>query len=115
MEWVRICPEADCGLPVPREPMRLAGDPGRPRLIANGTGSDLTERLERWADARLDALAGLGLSGYVCKSGSPSCGMEPAGLFTRMFVERFPGLPVEEEGRLQDPGRRGDFLRRLRA
>jgi len=95
--------------------MRLVGDPASPRLVTNATGIDCTERLERWTSARLDALAGLGLSGYVCKKDSPSCGMEPPGIFTRMFVDRFPRLPVEEEGRLVDPAQCREFLRRLRA
>lgn len=115
VEWVRICPEVDCGLPVPREAMRLVGDPARPRLVTNRTGIDHTERMEGWAKARLEELSVLDLCGYIGKKDSPSCGMEPAGVFTRMFMERFPHLPVEEEGRLADPMRRGKFIRRIRA
>jgi uncharacterized protein YbbK (DUF523 family) len=115
VEWVRVCPEVDCGLSVPREAMRLAGDPKRPRLVTNGTGVDHTERMEWWAKARLEALSGLDLRGYIGKKGSPSCGMEPAGVFTRMFIERFPHLPVEEEGRLADPALLERFLQRVRA
>ena len=115
VKWVRVCPEVDCGLPVPREPMRLVGDPEDPRLVTNNTGIDHTERMERWANARLDELAGLDLSGYVCKKDSPSCGMVPAGIFTRKFIGRFPRLPVEEEGRLADPALCGEFIRRIKA
>lgn len=128
VEWVRVCPEVDCGLPVPREAMRLVGDPKRPRLVANRTGIDHTERMERWARTRLDALSGLDLCGYICKKDSPSSGMErvkvygggsgvPAragvGVFTRMFMERFPRIPVEEEGRLTDPALREMFVERV--
>jgi uncharacterized protein YbbK (DUF523 family) len=115
VEWVRVCPEVDCGLPVPREAMRLAGEPKHPRLVTIGTGIDHTERMERWAKARLEELSGLDLRGYVCKKDSPSCGMEPAGVFTRMVIERFPRLPAEEEGRLADPVRCGRFLLRVKA
>jgi uncharacterized protein YbbK (DUF523 family) len=115
VEWVRVCPEVDCGLPVPREAMRLAGDPKRPRLVTNRTGIDHTERMERWAKARLEELSGLCLCGYIGKKDSPSCGMEPAGVFTRMFMERFPHLPVEEEGRLADPVVRERFMKRVKA
>ncbi len=115
VEWVRVCPEADCGLPVPREAMRLVGDPEHPRLVTCETGIDHTERMERWAKARLDELSRVGLCGYVCKKDSPSCGMEPAGVFTRMFIERFRHLPVEEEGRLADPVACGRFLQRVKA
>ena len=115
VEWVGICPEVDCGLPVPREPMRLVGGPEHPLLVTNDTGIDHTGRMERWAIARLEELADLDLSGYMCKKDSPSCGMEPAGIFTRMFSERFPHLPVEEEGRLADPELRGKFIERVKA
>lgn len=115
VEWVRVCPEVDCGLPVPREAMRLIGDPGRPPRLTSKTGTDHTERMERWAKARLEELSGIDLCGYICKKDSPSCGMEPVGIFTRMFIERFPHLPVEEEGRLPDPGMRERFIRRIKA
>ena len=115
VEWVRVCPEVDCGLPVPREAMRLEGDPNHPRLVTNRTGIDHTGRMERWAKARLEELSGLDLRGYVCKKDSPSCGMEPVGVFTRMFIERFPHLPVEEEGRLADPVLRERFIQRVKA
>jgi uncharacterized protein YbgA (DUF1722 family)/uncharacterized protein YbbK (DUF523 family) len=128
VEWVRVCPEADCGLPVPREAMRLVGDPRRPRLVANKSGIDHTDRMKRWAKARLDELSGLDLCGYICKKDSPSSGMErvkvygdgggiPArtgtGVFTRRFMERFPRIPVEEEGRLTDPVLREMFIERV--
>jgi len=127
VEWVRVCPEVDCGLPVPREAMRLVGNPKHPRLITNQTGIDHTERMERWAAARLEELSGLDLCGYICKKDSPSSGMERvkvyggagapvrtgAGVFTRMFMERFPRIPVEEEGRLTDPVLREMFVERV--
>lgn len=115
IEWVRVCPEVDCGLPVPREAMRLVGDPRHPRLVTNMTGIDHTERMERWAAARLEELSRLDLCGYICKKDSPSCGMEPVGVFTRLFIERFPHLPVEEEGRLADPVMRERFIQRFKA
>jgi uncharacterized protein YbgA (DUF1722 family) len=36
-----------------------------------------------------------------------------AGVFTRMFMERFPRIPVEEEGRLTDPVLREMFVERV--
>ena len=127
VEWVRVCPEVDCGLPVPREAMRLVGDPASPRLVGNRTGVDHTDRMERWAAARLEELSTLDLCGYICKKDSPSSGMERvkvyggggnpsragAGVFTRRFMERFPRIPVEEEGRLTDPVLREMFIERV--
>jgi uncharacterized protein YbbK (DUF523 family) len=70
-----------------------------------------------------DQLAALGLCGYVLKRSSPSCGLERVkvssrtgmlnqkgrGLFAAGRVDRFPQLPVEEEGRL-NPGLRENFV-----
>jgi uncharacterized protein YbgA (DUF1722 family) len=72
-------------------------------------------------------LQALELCGYVLKKNSPSCGLERVrvwgsgaaptrdgrGLFAARLVERMPELPVEEEGRLQDPVLRENFVERL--
>jgi uncharacterized protein YbbK (DUF523 family) len=71
--------------------------------------------MERWAKIRLEELSALDLCGYICKKDSPSCGMEPVGVFTRMFIERFPHLPAEEEGRLADSVLCERFIQRLKA
>jgi uncharacterized protein YbgA (DUF1722 family)/uncharacterized protein YbbK (DUF523 family) len=125
VEWERVCPEVDCGLPTPRPSMHLVGDPKAPRLISR-TGLDLTEPMQRFTQARLGELACVELCGYVCKKDSPSSGMErvkvynergmpersAAGLFTAAFMERFPLIPVEEEGRLHDAELRESFIER---
>jgi uncharacterized protein YbgA (DUF1722 family)/uncharacterized protein YbbK (DUF523 family) len=127
VEWVKVCPEVDCGLPVPRESMRLVGDPARPRLMTGRSGIDMTGRMEDFARARMKDLAPLDLCGYICKKDSPSSGMERvkvysdagtaekrgAGVFTRIFMEHFPLIPVEEEGRLRRPRFREMFLERV--
>lgn len=76
VEWERVCPEADCGLGIPRPSMHLVGDPARPRLVASKTGADQTERMERFARQHVRQLEEADLCGYVCKKGSPSSGME---------------------------------------
>src|SRR5437667_7437621 len=53
VEWVPVCPEVELGLGVPREPIRLEGDPEHPRLIAPGSGRDLTEAMAGFARRRL--------------------------------------------------------------
>lgn len=125
VRWIPVCPEVECGLPTPREPMLLAGDPAFPRLVAAVSGVDHTDRMVRWAREKVRDLATMDLCGYVCKGNSPSCSgrgrieapggdsapaIDGPGLFTRMFMEHFPLLPVEEEGPLKDPVRRERFL-----
>src|SRR6266436_4047539 len=76
VEWVPVCPEVELGLGVPREPIRLEGDPAAPRLVAANSRRDLTRAMTRLARARAAELARLDLVGYVFKKDSPSCGME---------------------------------------
>jgi uncharacterized protein YbgA (DUF1722 family) len=77
-----------------------------------------------WAERRLKELEQEDLCGFIFKSDSPSSGMERVrvysykgmperkgvGIFARMFMEHFPLLPVEEEGRLHDPKLRENFI-----
>jgi uncharacterized protein YbgA (DUF1722 family)/uncharacterized protein YbbK (DUF523 family) len=123
-EYVPVCPEKECGLPVPREAMHLTGDPESPRLVTVRSGTDHTDRMQRWGRTRLEELAELDLCGFIFKSRSPSSGMErikvyddrgnpsrtSTGIWARMFMDRFPLLPVEDEGRLHDPKLRERFI-----
>jgi uncharacterized protein YbgA (DUF1722 family)/uncharacterized protein YbbK (DUF523 family) len=129
VEFVPVCPEVECGLGVPREAMRLVGEPSAPRLMTVRTKIDHTERMVKWAENRVRELAQEDLCGFIFKSKSPSSGMErvrvysePArgapvikgvGLFARIFMEHFPLLPVEDEGRLHDPVLRENFIERI--
>lgn len=127
VDYVPVCPEVECGLPVPREAMRLVGKPENPRLVTIKTRVDLTHQMQSWGEKRLDELEKENLCGYIFKSKSPSSGMErvkvyddngvPAntgvGIWARMFMDRFPLLPVEEEGRLNDPVLRENFIQRI--
>jgi uncharacterized protein YbbK (DUF523 family) len=110
-EYVPVCPEVECGLPTPREAMKLAGDPAHPRLVTVNTGADHTRKMRDWIRRKLKDLKILGLRGYICKGKSPSCAMD--GMFTVAFKEHFPRIPVEEEGRLQDPALRANFVQRV--
>src|SRR5581483_5991327 len=127
VEWVPVCPEMECGLGAPREPMRLVREGRGIALRTVKTNTDLTERMETFAEQRTSALAAERLSGYVLKKDSPSCGLERVklydrngvaersarGVFAATLVERFPDLPIEEEGRLSNPGLRENFIERV--
>ncbi len=123
-KFIPVCPEVECGLSIPREAMRLIGDPEAPRLVTNKTGVDHTDRMNEWAENKVNQLAQEDLCGFIFKSKSPSSGMERVkvydknkmphaigvGLFARAFMNRFPLLPVEEEGRLHDLPLRENFI-----
>jgi uncharacterized protein YbgA (DUF1722 family)/uncharacterized protein YbbK (DUF523 family) len=129
VELVPVCPEVECGLSVPREAMRLLGEVDAPRLITIRTQIDYTDRMLTWARRRVSELEDEKLCGFIFKSKSPSSGMERVkvynpsgpglprlkgvGLFARVFMEHFPLLPVEDEGRLHDPALRENFIERI--
>jgi uncharacterized protein YbgA (DUF1722 family)/uncharacterized protein YbbK (DUF523 family) len=127
VEYVPVCPEVECGLGVPRESMHLEGDPDSPRLVTTRTKQDMTDRLVQWAKKRVVELEKEDLCGFIFKSDSPSSGMERikvydekrmpvkkgVGIFARIFMDHFPLLPVEDEGRLHDPKLRENFIERI--
>ena len=127
VEWAPVCPEVEIGLPTPRESMRLVGDAEAPRLIAPKSGTDYTDRMKAWARGRLEQLAAMDLCGFVEKKDSPSSGLfrvkvyqehgmaqrNGTGIFPRELMNRFPLLPLEEEGRLNDMPLREIFIERV--
>lgn len=126
VEWVPVCPEVELGLGTPRETLRLERRGDDTRLVTTKTRVDHSDAMRAWARARVEALAREDLSGYVLKKDSPSCGMERVklygqsgatrtgrGLFAQVLLERFPHLPVEEEGRLSDARLRDNFVERV--
>jgi uncharacterized protein YbgA (DUF1722 family)/uncharacterized protein YbbK (DUF523 family) len=127
VEWVPVCPEVECGLGTPRESMRLISTADGVRLLTGKSRVDHTDRMARYSERRVDELASEDLCGYVLKKDSPSCGLERVkvygaggvpvksgrGIFAARLVERFPSLPVEEEGRLSDPRLRENFVERV--
>ena len=127
VEWIPVCPELEVGMGVPREAVRLVGSPQEPRMIAERSGMDWTDAMNSFAVKRSADLAGFDLSGYIFKKDSPSCGVERVkvyeskaqpprrgrGLFAAVLITKLPLLPVEEEGRLNDPALRENFIERV--
>lgn len=123
--FVPFCPEIAIGLGVPRPPVRLLRGGNGIRLVDVQDGRiDHTPALRAFAEAAAERLAAAGVSGVIFKSRSPSCalfdaeiGPAPAtfgpGLFASILAARLPDIPMEDEARLEDPGIREDFLRRL--
>lgn len=131
VEWVSVCPEVEVGMGVPRPTIRLidreAEDGSKAeRLVAPSTGVDHTDAMNELVRERA---RGLGeIDGFVFKKGSPTCGLHRVkvyhenghgahkrgrGLFAAAMVERWPWMPVEEDGRLNDPRLRENFIERV--
>lgn len=124
-----FCPEVAAGFGTPRPAMRLVGDPASPKLVFSTDSSvDLTGQL---IDGFKDKLASFNeLDGYILMKNSPSCGLErvkvyqdngyanevrTSGLFTQALKEAYPLMPIEEEGRINDPKLFDNFVLRVYA
>ncbi|MGV6825777.1 MAG: YbgA family protein [bacterium] len=121
------CPEVGIGLPIPRATIRLVTSSGEVRAVGSlDAGLDVTAEIQRFSRDFLDSSPVL--DGYILKKDSPSCGMERVklysedgrhcvregvGLFAEVLMRRYPNMPVEEEGRLNDPGLRESFISRV--
>ncbi|HTR01048.1 MAG TPA: DUF523 and DUF1722 domain-containing protein [Candidatus Acidoferrum sp.] len=125
-EFVPTCPELGAGMGVPRAPIRLVGDAAAPRAVqVEAPSIDFTEPLQRYARHRVPELHDL--CGYVFIRNSPSCGLfrvkvyrddgmpqpQGRGLFAAALTQAYPLLPVEEDGRLNDPVLRENFITRV--
>lgn len=126
---VAVCPEMEVGMGVPREPVDLIGDPGAPRMVGQRSGRDWTVVLRRYGRRRAAELERLGVSGFILKEGSPSCGPDRvpvhtesrkghrpgSGLFARALAEAVPLLPVEAEAGLDQAPLCENFVERVHA
>ncbi|MFC0668104.1 YbgA family protein [Azotobacter chroococcum] len=126
-DFVPLCPEMAIGLGAPRQPIRLVGDPARPRAVGTrDAGLDVSAPLSAYGERMAGELDDI--DGFIFMQKSPSCGLErvkvyqanghPAegggrGLFAAAFCARRPELPVEEDGRLHDPVLRENFVTRV--
>jgi uncharacterized protein YbgA (DUF1722 family)/uncharacterized protein YbbK (DUF523 family) len=124
-EFTTFCPEVEIGLSIPREPIRLVTLNDKVHCVGTRNPElDVTEDLYKSADEQ--QAWHRQLCGYILKKGSPSCGMERVrlykgdipdrigvGLYAERLMRNFPNLPVEEEGRLEDPVLRENFIQRV--
>ncbi len=123
-DLVPVCPEVGIGLGVPREPIQLVGDARRVRAVGvHSVALDVTDRLAAYGRRMARALGDV--SGYIFKSGSPSCGVERVkvwgagrirngrGVYAAAFLDARPHVPVAEENWLCDPALRDNFIERV--
>jgi len=104
------------------------GSAESPRLVTSQTGLDHTERMRGFCARKVAELEEEDLCGFIFKKDSPSSGLHRVkvyhpsgqssrkvgrGLFAAAVAERFPRLPMEEEGRLNDANFRENFIERV--
>lgn len=125
-DFISMCPEVAIGLGIPRPAIHLIGDSSNPRLVdVKDESLDYTQSMRKYSRNAVNDLTDI--SGFILKSKSPTCGMERVrvynkhgqaqrdgvGLFARELMNTHPLLPVEEEGRLNDPSLRENFITRI--
>lgn len=125
VEFVPVCPEMAIGLGTPRPSIRLIHR-GEHVIAQTAKGEDVTVALRDYG--RTMAPQFDGLSGYILCAKSPSCGMERVrvyhesnkgnakegvGIYTQELMQAQPLLPLEEDGRLNDPLLRESFVTRV--
>ncbi|MGF1687312.1 2-thiouracil desulfurase family protein [Photobacterium japonica] len=128
MTFKPVCPEVGIGMPVPRPAIRLLQLPtGEERLVDSKQNDiDYTDKMATFAKQKISQFDGL--CGYVVCAKSPTCGMErvklhlannntvpggAVGVYTKALMANMPWLPVEEDGRLNDPVLRENFVFRV--
>ncbi len=121
-----FCPEMGVGMGVPREPIHVVGDEDNLRILDVATHQrDYTTDIAGYANTVLDRAPDI--CGYILVKGSPSCGFERVkrfnekgnivahdarGIFASALAELDPLLPLEDDGRLNDPALRESFVTR---
>lgn len=127
VDFTPVCPEMEIGLGVPRKPIRILSVNGELSLMQHETEKDVTEDMVSFGDRFLGSVGAV--DGFILKYRSPSCGLKDVmfypslgksrsigrgcGIFGGAVLERFPLLPIEDEGRLSNYRIREHFLTKL--
>jgi len=127
VNYIKICPEVEIGLGVPRNSVRLIKKDDEYRLVDSMTGEDHTEKMDNYIEELTLELKEEEVEGFIAKTRSPSCGSSDskvysksgkvpalgekrAGYFTDNLTAAFPSLVIENEGRLKNFKLRENFL-----
>ncbi len=127
VNFIAVCPEAEIGLGIPRNPVRLIDESGDLKLYQPSTGKDVTAEMNSFCN---EFIKGLGdIDGAILKYRSPSCGpsnvkiysgYDPGagtrkgkGFFAEIVSNEFNNLPVEDEGRLNNFFIRENFFTKV--
>ncbi|WP_261875580.1 YbgA family protein [Vibrio rarus] len=126
-EFIAVCPEVGIGMSVPRPAIRLVSNEERLALVETKDSSkEYTDEMMAYSQQKVQQLKQQDLCGYIVCANSPTCGMERVklyskgsatkngvGLYTHTLMKQMPWLPVEEDGRLNDPVLKENFISRV--
>ena len=128
-DTVAYCPETIIW-GSPREAIRqVLSEEGELKIMTSTKNpKEVTSELENISKECANKIQNDDLCGFILKSSSPTCGLERVkvykpfnapsvkngiGVFAKQIKEKYPYLPVEEEGRLIDPWLRENFLMQI--
>lgn len=127
VNYITVCPEADIGLGIPRNPLRLVLEHEKVELYQPAEEKVWTKEMQQYAEAFFESPGRI--HGFILKGRSPSCGIKDVkiyigkekaagsakgvGLFASYALKLYPYLPIEEEGRLTNYAIREHFLTKL--
>lgn len=126
VNFIKVCPELEIGLGVPRNPIRVIEIKEIIKLIQPETKKDVTNDMIRFSKKFLKNLE---IDGAVLKSKSPSCGIKDVkiyptieksaplrkskGFFGSTVIEKYPLYAIEDEDRLRNHIIKEHFLRKI--
>ncbi|MFI3211247.1 MAG: DUF523 and DUF1722 domain-containing protein [Peptostreptococcaceae bacterium] len=122
-----VCPEVEIGLSIPRETIRVETENDLYKLVQTKSKGDFTNLMNEFSE---EFLINLGeVDAFILKGKSPSCGIKDVkvyhknndcsirnngnGFFAQKVLEKYPHLPIENEGRLSNFSVRDDFLTKI--
>jgi len=127
VDFIKVCPECEIGLGVPRDPLRIVNREGRERLIQPRTGRDVTDSMDEFTDRFITSMPPV--DGFLFKYGSPTIGLynikvydypvgpgvagRTSGLFARKLLRRYPGYPIEDDMRMRNRKICDEFLTKV--
>ncbi|WP_299006490.1 DUF523 and DUF1722 domain-containing protein [uncultured Shewanella sp.] len=126
VQFKPICPEVAVGLSTPRKTIRQIEKDGQILLSRPDGSQNVTMAITQYGKDMANTCSDL--AGFIFCAKSPTCGMERVkvyhhhgkgssavgiGLFARQIMDANPALPVEENGRLNDPLLRENFITRI--
>lgn len=127
VDFIKVCPEVEIGLGVPRDPIRIVSKGGEKKLIQPKTGNEYTDSMKRFCEDFLSSISEV--DGFLLKNRSPSCGFldvkiypekensapigRGSGFFGGAVLEKFPNTVIEDEGRMRNYMIRDNFLTKL--
>jgi uncharacterized protein YbbK (DUF523 family)/uncharacterized protein YbgA (DUF1722 family) len=127
VKYIKVCPEYEVGLGVPRDPIRIVQQKEGLRLIQPKTKEDITDKMNKFTLDFIEKLPEV--DGFIFKADSPTIGLrnikiysgiEKApvvkrghGFFAGQLLERYPDYPMEEDNRLRNNTIRHHFLTKL--